>query len=110
VDDQALVMDLGADLVVLLGCAHAGVINTLDHVARMTGGKPVRAVMGGFHLGSASDERIRMTLARLRDEELECLVPAHCTGWPATARLWQEFPDAFRSASIGTILEFMNKP
>lgn len=106
VDDQALVIDLGRSVVLLLGCAHSGVVNTLDHVRHLTGGKPVRAVIGGLHLGSASEERIQQTIARLRDAQLEILAPAHCTGWPATAKLWQAFPKIIRSASVGTVFVF----
>lgn len=106
VDDQALVIDLGRSVILLLGCAHSGVVNTLDHVRHLTGGKPVRAVIGGMHLGSAGEERIQQTIARLRDAQLEILAPAHCTGWPATAKLWQAFLDICRPAGVGTVFEF----
>jgi 7,8-dihydropterin-6-yl-methyl-4-(beta-D-ribofuranosyl)aminobenzene 5'-phosphate synthase len=106
VDDQALVIDLGRSVILLLGCAHSGVVNTLDHVQGLTNGKPVSAVIGGLHLGSASEERIQQTIARLRDAQLEILAPAHCTGWPATAKLWQAFPEVCRPASVGTVFEF----
>ncbi len=105
-DDQALVIDLGSSVVLLLGCAHAGVVNTLDHVRHLTGGKPVRAVIGGLHLSSASEGRIQQTIARLREAQLEILAPAHCTGWPATAKLWQAFPDLCRPANVGMVYEF----
>ena len=105
VDDQALMIDLGRSVVLLLGCAHSGVINTLDHVQQLTK-KPVSAVIGGLHLCSASDKRIQQTLARLRDAQLEILAPAHCTGWPATAQLWQAFPDLCQPAGVGTVFEF----
>ena len=105
-DDQALVIDLGRSVVLLLGCAHSGVVNTLDHVRHLTGGKPVSAVIGGLHLGSANEERIKQTIARLRAAQLEILAPAHCTGLPATAKLWQAFPEICRPASVGTVFEF----
>jgi 7,8-dihydropterin-6-yl-methyl-4-(beta-D-ribofuranosyl)aminobenzene 5'-phosphate synthase len=105
-DDQALVIDLGRSVVLLLGCAHSGVVNTLDHVQLLTGGKPVRAVIGGLHLGSASEERIQKTITRLRAANLECLAPVHCTGWPATAKLWQAFPETCRPVGVGTLFEF----
>jgi 7,8-dihydropterin-6-yl-methyl-4-(beta-D-ribofuranosyl)aminobenzene 5'-phosphate synthase len=105
-DDQALVIDLGESLVVLLGCAHAGVVNTLEHVRQLTGGKPVRAVIGGFHLVNASQERIEQTILRLRAADLVCLAPMHCTGWPATAKLWAAFPEIIRPAGVGTSLTF----
>ncbi len=105
-DDQALVIDLGRSVVLLLGCAHAGVVNTLDYVRHLTGGKPVSTMIGGLHLGSASEERIQQTIARLRDTQLEMLAPAHCTGWPAMAKLWSAFPEICRPASVGTVFEF----
>jgi 7,8-dihydropterin-6-yl-methyl-4-(beta-D-ribofuranosyl)aminobenzene 5'-phosphate synthase len=105
VDDQALVVDLGGSVVVVLGCAHSGVVNTLDHIARHTANKPIRAILGGMHLGSASDERIEKTIERLRQAAPEILMPIHCTGWPAVARLWQEFPDTLRQGGVGTVLE-----
>ena len=106
VDDQALVIDLGRSVIVLLGCAHSGVVNTLEHVRHLTGEKPVSAVIGGLHLGSASEERIQQTIARLRAAQLEILAPAHCTGLPATAKLWQAFEDICRPAGVGTVFEF----
>ena len=106
VDDQALVVDLGRSVVLLLGCAHSGVVNTLNHVWQLTGGKPVSAVIGGLHLGSASEGRIQQTIARLRAAQLEMLAPAHCTSLPATAKLWSAFPDLCRPAGVGTVFEF----
>ena len=105
-DDQALVIDLGRSVILLLGCAHAGAVNTLNHVNQLTGGKPVSAVIGGLHLGSANEERIQKTIARLRNAKLECLAPMHCTGWPATARLWSAFPEICRPAAVGSVFEF----
>ncbi len=105
-DDQALVIDLGRRVILLLGCAHSGVVNTLDHVQHLTGGKPVCAVIGGLHLAAASEERIQQTINRLRSTNLECLAPIHCTGWPATAQLWQALPDICRPAGVGAVFEF----
>lgn len=105
-DDQALVIDLGESLVVILGCAHAGVVNTLDYVECRTDRKPVCAVLGGFHLGNANAKRIERTISRLRTANLGCLAPMHCTGWPATAKLWAAFPEIFRPAGVGAVFEF----
>lgn len=106
VDDQALVIDLGHSVVLLLGCAHAGLVNILDHVKHLTGGKPVSAVIGGLHLAAASEEHIQQTIARLREAQLEILAPAHCTGSAATAKLWSAFPNICRPAGVGTVFEF----
>ena len=106
IDDQALVIDLGHSVILLLGCAHSGVVNTLNYVRHLTGGKPVSAVIGGLHLGSAREERIEQTIACLRDAKLDILAPAHCTGWPETAKLWRAFEDICHPASVGTVFEF----
>lgn len=105
-DDQAVFLETGEGVVILLGCAHAGSVNTLNHVDRLTGGKPIRAVMGGMHLGSANDLRIEQTIISLRQVNPARLLPAHCTGISATARLWTEFPGRCGIATVGTALEF----
>jgi 7,8-dihydropterin-6-yl-methyl-4-(beta-D-ribofuranosyl)aminobenzene 5'-phosphate synthase len=105
-DDQALVIDLGSSVIVLLGCAHSGVVNTLDHIDTLTHGKPVSAVIGGLHLSSANEVRMEKTMDRLRAANLQCLAPAHCTGWSATDRLRRAFPKIIRSAEVGTMLDF----
>ncbi len=104
-DDQALYFETGAGTVVVLGCAHAGVINTLRHVQQLTDNRPLHTVAGGMHLGSASPDRLARTLEALRGLAIQRLAPVHCTGFTAMARLWQEFPDAYTPCCVGTVLE-----
>ncbi len=104
-DDQALYFFSQLGTVVVLGCAHAGLINTLRYVQELTSGRPIHTVMGGTHLVSASEERLDRTVAELRVLGVERLMPAHCTGFPAMARLRQEFPVGYASCSVGTIVE-----
>jgi 7,8-dihydropterin-6-yl-methyl-4-(beta-D-ribofuranosyl)aminobenzene 5'-phosphate synthase len=101
-DDQALFFDTRDGMVVLLGCAHAGVVNTLRHVRRLTQDRPIREVLGGMHLLSASPERLTRTVEALRELGIERFGPAHCTGAAATARLWNEFPTACSPCSVGS--------
>ncbi|MFO7534114.1 MAG: MBL fold metallo-hydrolase [Kiritimatiellia bacterium] len=105
-DDQALFVDTAHGTVVLLGCAHSGVINTLDHVQGLTGCWPVRAVIGGMHLGSATAERVAWTIQELRRFNSPLLVPMHCTGQKAAADLWGAFPHACQPGGVGTRFEF----
>ena len=105
-DDQALIVETGAGIVVLLGCAHAGVINTLDHIRDLTDGAPIRAVVGGMHLRSATPERLAWTIRELRRFDIAALYPMHCTGFAATAALWQALPGRVQSADAGAILTF----
>jgi 7,8-dihydropterin-6-yl-methyl-4-(beta-D-ribofuranosyl)aminobenzene 5'-phosphate synthase len=105
-DDQALFFDTPRGTVVLLGCAHAGFINTLDHVRRLTQDRPLHAVLGGTHLRSAPHSRIAWTLEELKFFNLQCLVPMHCTGPQATAAMWNAFPGICRSGGTGASFEF----
>lgn len=105
-DDQALLLLTAAGVVVLLGCAHAGVVNTLAHVASLLPGRPVHAVIGGMHLGQASPERIARTIEAVRELAVALVAPMHCTGSHATAALRNAFGNAFGRARGGTSFEF----
>ena len=105
-DDQALIVETGTGIVVLLGCAHAGVINTLDRVRDLTDRAPIREVVGGMHLRSATPERLAWTIRELRRFDIASLYPMHCTGFAATAALWQALPGRVQSAGAGTTLTF----
>ena len=105
-DDQALFIGTAQGTVVLLGCAHSGIINTLDHVEALTDGKPVRAVMGGMHLRSTTEDRLQWTIRELRRFRISLLVPMHCTGQKAAAALWAAFPHVCQAGGAGTVFEF----
>lgn len=105
-DDQALYVETGGGTVVLLGCAHAGLINTLDCVQRLTQGRPIRAVLGGTHLRSEPGSRLAWTLDELRFFNLTLVAPMHCTGPKAAAALWTAFPAACKPVGVGTVLDF----
>ncbi len=64
-DDQAVILDTDKGLTVLLGCSHRGVINTLNHVVRLTGNKSIHAILGGLHLGKASDSKLSKIMDHL---------------------------------------------
>ena len=89
----------------LLGCAHAGVVNTLHYVHELTSGKPIHAVLGGMHLVTASRDRMDRTISELRRFDVERLGPAHCTGFAATAELWKAFPGRCFPCLVGTKTE-----
>jgi 7,8-dihydropterin-6-yl-methyl-4-(beta-D-ribofuranosyl)aminobenzene 5'-phosphate synthase len=103
-DDLALIIDIGFGLVVILGCAHRGIVNTLRHAQKLTGKELVYAAIGGTHLFRASDERMKHTIADLREMRIQRLGVSHCTGFRASTRLAQEFGDAFFLNNAGTRL------
>ena len=104
IDDISGFIETASGSVVLLGCAHAGVINVLKHVRELTSGRPIHTVIGGMHLINAGRERMDRTVADLRRLDVERLMPCHCTGFPAMARLWQEFPERCLPCRVGTVV------
>jgi 7,8-dihydropterin-6-yl-methyl-4-(beta-D-ribofuranosyl)aminobenzene 5'-phosphate synthase len=106
VDDLALFFDTREGVVVLLGCGHAGVVNTLLHIRRVTNARPIHTVMGGMHLLAANAERITRTVEAFRELGVKQLGPAHCTGAAPTARLWNEYPGRCFACPVGSTLEF----
>ncbi|MBA7673419.1 hypothetical protein ES703_81616 [subsurface metagenome] len=101
-DDQALIINTEPGLIVILGCAHRGIINTLYSAQQLTGVKRVHTVLGGCHLISASPERIRSTIAALKELGVQKIGVSHCTGLPAAVIMAQEFGDKFFFNNTGT--------
>lgn len=101
-DDLALIIKSKAGLIVILGCAHRGAINTLLHAQTITGINKIHAVIGGTHLFNATREQVQLTISALKRFGLQKLGVSHCTGLPAAALLAREFGDAFFFNNAGT--------
>jgi len=101
-DDLALVIDADFGLVVVLGCGHRGIVNTLRHAQNLTGKEMVYAAIGGTHLIRTSKERVEQTIADLREMGIQKLGVSHCTGFHASAQLAQQFGDTFFLNNAGT--------
>jgi 7,8-dihydropterin-6-yl-methyl-4-(beta-D-ribofuranosyl)aminobenzene 5'-phosphate synthase len=94
-DDLALIIVGDDGLIVVLGCGHRGVVNTLLHARKLTGEQRISAVIGGIHLFTASEERLIRTAADLREMNIQRLGVSHCTGFHAASWLLQEFGESF---------------
>ncbi len=105
-DDQSMLIDTAEGTIVLLGCAHSGIINILQRVETLTNTKSIRALIGGLHLSHASAERIEATVKALRQWDIAQFYPNHCTGEAAIRALGETFPKKVFPAQAGTILEF----
>jgi 7,8-dihydropterin-6-yl-methyl-4-(beta-D-ribofuranosyl)aminobenzene 5'-phosphate synthase len=103
-DDQALFLRTSVGTMVLLGCAHAGLINTLDYIRDLTNGHSIHTVLGGMHLRSASNARIAWTVDGLRRFSIGRLYPAHCTGAKAVTALSAAFSGRCFPCGVGTML------
>jgi 7,8-dihydropterin-6-yl-methyl-4-(beta-D-ribofuranosyl)aminobenzene 5'-phosphate synthase len=105
-DDMAIIINLkDKGLVVISGCAHAGIINTVRHAIQLTGQDKVHAVIGGFHLsGAAFEPIIGRTVEELKAWHPQVVMPMHCTGRKAQAALEKDLGPAFVVASVGAKL------
>lgn len=104
-DDQALWIMTDKGLVICVGCCHAGLINTLTYIQKLTGEKRIRAVIGGLHLGAASAWRMEQTIITLNELQPELLIPCHCTGTLAVEELQNRLNFAVRPGYAGLRLE-----
>jgi 7,8-dihydropterin-6-yl-methyl-4-(beta-D-ribofuranosyl)aminobenzene 5'-phosphate synthase len=102
IDDQALYLETPTGLVVVLGCAHAGVVNTLDYVAEISGYDRIYAVLGGMHLVGATQRRLEATVDALERYGVQEVGPAHCTGIRAASYLWWQSAFECFECSVGT--------
>jgi len=105
-DDLSLLIETDSGPVVLLGCAHAGIIEILDHISEESGYNEFHAVIGGTHLDTAPDDYIRNTIDALKKYKVKVLAPSHCTGFSKSCLMASTFRDEFRNASVGNIFEF----
>jgi 7,8-dihydropterin-6-yl-methyl-4-(beta-D-ribofuranosyl)aminobenzene 5'-phosphate synthase len=110
-DDQALFACLkGGGLVVVGGCSHAGIVNTVLYGKKLTGAQTVHSVVGGFHLGGPLFEPIiGETIEALKALGPKVLVPMHCTGWNAVHRFHETFRSACVLNSVGCSLTLSNE-
>jgi len=109
-DDQALIVKTEQGLVIILGCAHRGIINTLYHAQQLAGAERIYAVVGGSHLINASEERLWQTISALRELRVQRLGLCHCTDLPAATVLSQEFGEAFFFNKAGSVIELTKVP
>jgi 7,8-dihydropterin-6-yl-methyl-4-(beta-D-ribofuranosyl)aminobenzene 5'-phosphate synthase len=101
-EDQAMVINVrDKGLVVLAGCAHSGIINTVNRARELSGVARVWAILGGFHLARATAEEIRSTIEAVKSLQPVLIVPSHCTGFAATCQFAAQMPEAFMPNVVG---------
>ena len=101
VDDLALWIETPKGLLVVCGCCHSGLINTLDYIVETSGEKRILGIVGGLHLKSASPERLAATTDALHEINPEFMVPCHCTGEAAIAHLKEHLSIPITSGFAG---------
>jgi 7,8-dihydropterin-6-yl-methyl-4-(beta-D-ribofuranosyl)aminobenzene 5'-phosphate synthase len=104
-DDRSVIVTTPAGLIVVLGCAHRGMINTLYHAQELTGVKKISMVLGGSHLIGAGEERVWQTIAALKELGVGRLGLCHCTSQPVAAVMAREFGEGFFFNATGHRVE-----
>ena len=105
-DDLSMWFETTCGLVVLTGCCHSGLINTINHIREISGVKRVNGIIGGLHLLNASDDRIDKTMEFIADCAPDILIPCHCTGANVADQMQKEFGNkAVRLGAAGQGIE-----
>lgn len=105
-DDMSIWFKVGHGLIIITGCCHSGLINTVDHIRQISGIDRIRGIIGGLHLNNASGERLRSTCSALKEWNPEIVVPCHCTGDDSVSFLINELGGVVVSGSAGLELTF----
>lgn len=105
-DDQSLILVTRRGLLIVLGCAHAGMINVIQHAVKLTDVDRIYAIVGGTHLDFVENSQVEKTIDALRTYSIEHFIPSHCTGPRVTARLSREFEKCFEFSHVGKSLSF----
>ncbi|WP_297498748.1 MBL fold metallo-hydrolase [Thermococcus sp.] len=105
-DDMSIVVKTEEGLVVVSGCSHAGIVGIVKHAIRLTGKDRVKAVIGGFHLIDAGEERIKRTVEEFKRLGVEEVYTGHCTGLKAEAEFMEAYGERFHKLHSGMIMEF----
>lgn len=102
-DDQSIVINVkDKGLVVVSGCAHSGIVNTVNYAREISGVDRIWAILGGFHLAPAEDEEIQRTIDEIKALEPAMIVPSHCTGFKAISQFAIQMPEEFVLGAVGT--------
>jgi 7,8-dihydropterin-6-yl-methyl-4-(beta-D-ribofuranosyl)aminobenzene 5'-phosphate synthase len=104
-DDLSLFIRSDKGLILLLGCAHAGLMNIMDHAFNVTGEKRIHAIIGGTHLMFSTEAQLKATMDRLAAANVAHIGASHCTGRNGTLALAARFKERFFSATVGASLE-----
>jgi 7,8-dihydropterin-6-yl-methyl-4-(beta-D-ribofuranosyl)aminobenzene 5'-phosphate synthase len=104
-DDQSLILDTEKGLILILGCAHSGMINIIHHIVDKTGKEKFYAILGGTHLDFLTPEQLEESIQSLKKMEIEKIGVSHCTGMRAAFRFHQTFGDRFFYGCVGSVLE-----
>lgn len=105
-DDMGVVINTERGLVVIQGCSHAGIINTIEQAIKVSGVKEVYCVIGGFHLIGPAEKKIDRTIGEFKRLGVKKIVPIHCTGFEGIKQVSLQMPEQFEYCTVGCEIEF----
>ncbi|MBI4634529.1 MAG: MBL fold metallo-hydrolase [Deltaproteobacteria bacterium] len=105
-DDQSLVIHVEKGILIVLGCAHAGIVNVINHAIKMSGVDEIYGIIGGTHIGLSGDAQRDKTIEALKNYKIEHLIPAHCTGAEAMCLMRNAFGNIFQFSHVGMTFHF----
>lgn len=102
-DDQSFFFNTSKGVVVILGCCHSGLGNTLDYIAKLASVDEFYCVIGGMHLRNASQAKLVLAVESLIKYNVQLVAPCHCTGQKESAFIYSKLPDAFSECFAGKV-------
>lgn len=105
-DEQFLAVKTKKGIILIIGCAHMGILNCISYAKEIFPGEKIRGIFAGMHLKDAEDKRISFTIEKLMQENLEFVAAAHCTGQRAISKMAEAFGEKFLFCETGKIFEF----
>ena len=105
-DDMSLMIETDSGPVVILGCAHAGIVEILEQLSEESGHREFHAIIGGTHLESAPADYVQKAMETIRRFKVKTVAVSHCTGFRIACQFAREVPDSFANASVGKVFNF----
>ena len=108
-EDQSLFFDTENGIVLISGCGHAGLVNTLDYIKTIIPNRPIYKIIGGFHLLNLNEEKLEWTAQKMEEYGVKYFVGAHCTGLNSTYSIRNFMNLTSKNALVGSVGTYITK-
>jgi 7,8-dihydropterin-6-yl-methyl-4-(beta-D-ribofuranosyl)aminobenzene 5'-phosphate synthase len=108
-EDQSLFFDTENGIVLISGCGHAGLVNTLDYIKKIMPNRPIYKIIGGFHLLNLNEDKLEWTARKMEESGVKYFVGAHCTGLNSTYSIRNFMNLSSKKALVGSVGTYITK-
>lgn len=108
-EDQSLFFDTENGIVLISGCGHAGLVNTLDYIKKIMPNRPIYKIIGGFHLLNLNEDKLEWTARKMEESGVKYFVGAHCTGLNSTYSIRNFMTLSSKNALVGSVGTYITK-